>query len=548
MNINNYGKLTSFGAATVNINAFSDTHGSLKLANCALEEMRNRQNDIFCKSEKGKQNILSVSGDWFMDGGKKGYISNPTKETQKYQLDIFNEFVNQIKGMASDTISLFTPGNHEFDGGVELLDDVLSNINADVIVSNLDIENSNGFAKSISGNKIINEKIIEVDDDEDLNIKHKILFLGVSPVNLSTYQPKLDGVKLLDNVSKPQRFVKKEDYETTLKDCKNRINKFRDENPRGIVILMSHTGVNFADTLANESNVDLIFDAHEHKDETRFVNGTPIVALSQNFEKIANAKINISADEMIRKITLQSFSPLHNKTKGILANLYEKLFEKDIKPQYSIQTENKDITSLDIKNIRSGNNYLANFVTDSVLEELKKKDDSIDFFALNATAMRTPLSVSDEKSISPLDIMNVLVGIKEEDGQIMKTDLMGIDIVYLVIDNIIFNKDMPQKNPLIQYSGLIVDKTSILQGLEESMPFEELSKYIIDERTGKPVELYKPYTIANVEKFFNKSSNAAIRKIKDISVYTGDTVQSLFKQHFQNSNGILYAKCDTRIK
>ena len=42
----NYSNQT-FKSATININAFSDTHGELVLANNALEDMRNRQQDIF---------------------------------------------------------------------------------------------------------------------------------------------------------------------------------------------------------------------------------------------------------------------------------------------------------------------------------------------------------------------------------------------------------------------------------------------------------------------------------------------------------------------
>ena len=39
-------KPVSFKSATVSINAFSDTHGELSLANNALEEMRVRKNGV----------------------------------------------------------------------------------------------------------------------------------------------------------------------------------------------------------------------------------------------------------------------------------------------------------------------------------------------------------------------------------------------------------------------------------------------------------------------------------------------------------------------
>jgi hypothetical protein len=46
----------NFKAATININAFSDTHGELLFANNAVEELRRRKKDVFEPQEKGKAN------------------------------------------------------------------------------------------------------------------------------------------------------------------------------------------------------------------------------------------------------------------------------------------------------------------------------------------------------------------------------------------------------------------------------------------------------------------------------------------------------------
>ena len=84
----------NFKAATININAFSDTHGELLLANNAVEELRRRKKDVFEPQEKGKANVTSICGDWFMDGARTGYLTNPEKKNGLFQLDIFNEFMN----------------------------------------------------------------------------------------------------------------------------------------------------------------------------------------------------------------------------------------------------------------------------------------------------------------------------------------------------------------------------------------------------------------------------------------------------------------------
>ena len=538
----------SFKSAHVSINVVSDTHGELLLANSALEEMKKRNRDIFCRNEKGNANVFAVCGDWFMDGGKKGYVSNPQKPLAMFQLEILNEFFNQVKTIADNTTMLFTPGNHEFDGGVPLLDEILSGINAEVIASNLDIEHSQGFSKSIRGNKIFNEKTVEVEDDKNPDLKHKILFLGVMPVNLRMYQKNLQGISLIDLNDKPSAFVDKEDYKETLKFCKERIAEFKKKNPTGIVIFMSHTGAEFSDNLAKESQVDIAFDAHEHKTKTRIVNKTPIIPLSQNFLRVANAKINIDDDGKIDVISLMNFNPSKNTKKGPLFRLYNELLSEDIKKKYTIKSDNPEIGVLDVKGIREGNSFLANFVTDSVLSELKKIDPSIDIFALNSSAIRHPLQISNEPSISSFDVLNVLAGIKEDDGKIMTTEITGAQLVFWVIDNLMFNKIKPQRNPIIHYSGLIIDKQEILKAAEAGRSLDEIAKYIISADTNLPVETDKTYKIANVEKYFNKSQTTEIKEQKKHSEYLGCSVQELFRRHFDTQRDNLYAKCDVRIK
>lgn len=538
----------TFKAATVNINAFSDTHGELYYTNKGLEELRKRKKDVFEPQKRGRRNILAICGDWYMDGARTGYFSNPTKPNGIFQLDILNAFIGQIKKFAPNNITLFTPGNHEFDGGVPLLSKILEKLNAQTIISNLDTENSPAFEDSIKDGKLVSQKIIEVEDDKNPDLKHKVLFLGVCPVNLISYQRNLEGLSLIENVDKGQAKVKKEDYKKTLENFKQRINKFKKENPNGLVVLMSHTGVNFADNLAKESTVDLVLDGHEHKEEIRFVNGTPIVPLSKNFQRIVNAKLNIGDNGELDFVQIKTFSPLENRKKGPLYRFYHTLFKEDIKKLYSIQGEDESIHSLNTKNIRTGNNFLANFVTDSVLFEIKQKDPSIDFFALNSSAIRRDLKLSRQPSISAFDMFNVLSGIKEEDGQIMTTEINGKELAYLIMDNVTFNKEEPNKNPLIHYSGLIVDKTQILEAVEKGEPLENYLKFIIDIRTGEPIKADKTYKIANVEKYFNKSENWYIKSLKEKSEFFGTTVQELFKAHFVKSNGVLYAKCDIRYK
>ena len=540
--------IPNFKAATININAFSDTHGELLYANKGLEELRKRKADVFEPQEKGKVNILTISGDWFMDGGRKGYLTNPTKPNGMFQLDILNVFLEQIKKFVPNNITLFTPGNHEFDGGVPLLAEIFQKLNAQTIISNLDIENSPAFKDSIKDGKLVSQKVLEVEDDKEPSLKHKVLFLGITPVNLVSYQQNLNGVTLTNNVEKAQNKVQPEDYKETLEECKKRITEFKKENPKGLVVLMSHTGVNFADNLARESSVDLVLDGHEHKEDIRIVNGTQIVPLSQNFQRMVNAKFKLDDDGNLDSLNIKTYSPLGNRKKGALFRYYHTLFKQDIKKIYSIRTSNAKAKNLDTQNIRTENNFLANFVTDAIHYEIRRKDPSVDFFALNSSAIRRPLKISMNPTNSSFDVFNVLSGIKDEDGQIMTTSVNGRELAYLIMDNVVFNKEAPNKNPLIHYSGLIIDKTKLLEAVDKGEPLDSYLKFITDIRTGQPIKADKTYKIANVEKYFNKNENGYIKSLKEKSKFLGPSIQELFRQHFVESNGVLHAKCDVRYK
>lgn len=546
--------IPSFSAGIVNINAVSDVHGELKYAGHALECMRT--SDVFEKDEKGKTNVFAVVGDWFMDGGRKGYITNPDKSMQEMQGKILNLFFEGIRTLAKNTSMLFVPGNHEFDAGVEIADKAFSNIDAEILATNLDVDASERLPETKSAGNAIKEKIIEVEDDKNPELKHKVLFLGIMPVNLKFYQKNSDGLALAENIPENQTHVKRKDYEISMNLCKERINKFREENPNGAVVLLSHTGVAFADNLAKESHTDLILDGHEHLTDTRFSNAVPVVPLHMNFLKAVNAKLIFDDNGRLLPPEIKEYHPRSHKEGGMLTRVYQEMFKEDAVPIYSIRSKGDiPIESLDIEGVRLGNNHLANFVTDAVLKEIKKRNPEVDFFAVNSSSIRHSLSLSKEKTVSNFDVMNVLAGITTSDGELYKTKVKGSDLAYMVSENVVFNSNMPEKNTLIQYSGLKVNRNAMLELLNnpsnkkrtECALSRELTKYIIDKSTGKPVEPDKEYVIVNPIKYFNKSPQEQIRKMKDISEPLGYGVKEAFSSFFKNSGNEIIFTPEVRI-
>ena len=502
-------KNINFTGAVLNINSFSDTHGGLENLDTFYRNIDENRDEITLKQEKGNRNVLLIVGDWFMSGATKGYKSKKDANSHYFQIKFFNEFVNLMKQGAKDLTTYFVPGNHETDAGCGEFKRVLKGINAKVLMTNLDFTNSPALKDETDSNKIIRQDILEIEDDKDPNKTHKVLFLGINPINMPYYQKDLEGINFIDKPFKCQAKIKEEDYEDTFNKTVELIENFKKENPKGIVVAALHTGCNFAENLAKKAGgnkINIIFNAHEHKDEIKDINGVKIVDLCQNFEKFTNVKFHINDDGSLEDdIKITEYHPFECKdsrdkaNKGYFAKLFEQEFKKDIAKEYKIATDIPDLTKLDIKGARTQNNYLANFITDSILEEIQKTNPEVDTFAINATAIRRSLSTESGDGVNNLTLLEVLSGIVEKDAGIFKNKVSGATFLDVIMDNLLFNEKMPERNALMQYSGIIIDKKSLLEGYHAGKSANELAQYVTFAKDGNPLDLEKTYIISNVE-------------------------------------------------
>lgn len=197
MQISKVQNFLNFKGATININALSDTHGHLELADSAYQTLI--QNDAFESEEKGKANYLITGGDWFISGDKKGFQSNPNQPLAKFQEIIFNKFIGKIKEDFPNLKVIFCLGNHDDDGGNKLLLDNIKNIDAQTIISNIDLNDPKDFSEALKNGDIIDSKIDFIEDDKDPNLVHAVLNLDVCPINFEYYQKDSKNFGLLDN-------------------------------------------------------------------------------------------------------------------------------------------------------------------------------------------------------------------------------------------------------------------------------------------------------------------------------------------------------------
>lgn len=545
----------SFKGAVLNINSFSDNHGNLDKLDSFYQSFEQNKDELFLPNEKGNQNALVIAGDWFIAGNTKGYKTNKYENSHYFQTFFFNKFIEGLEDFSNNMKTYFIVGNHELDAGVSELKKVLSSICATVLMTNLDFKASPALKPLIDENKIVKKDILEIEDDKNPNLKHKALFLGISPVNMPYYRRNLGGIGFLNEVFKAAKLTQPEDYKETFDAVIAAIEEFKKENPNGLVIVSSHTGVDFAQNLAQKlgkDKVNLILNAHEHGDGTEEVSGVKIVNLNQNFKKYVNAKFFIDDDGTLKSdVQLTSYYPTRKKAEisddNYFDGLYRLVFREDLKIEYQIVPDDSQVKVLSVDDVRVGNNYLANFVVDSILSEIQKTNPEVQIFGINASAIRTSLDTVYGGGANNLQAMNVLNGIVYEEAYVFKNEVTGLMLLDLVLENLLFNETAPERNPIMHYCGLVIEKSALLEGYHKGKSAEYLSSFV-KTTDGKPLDLKEIYTVANVEKYFKKSKKPLIHEILySEAVPLHLNARELFIAYLNENKDGLKVKCDNRI-
>lgn len=533
----------SFKGAQMSITAFSDTHGQLEDIGSFWEEIEKNKDDIFLKEGKGKKDVVAVAGDWFMAGNVKGYKSNPDYNSQKYQLLFFNKLMKMFSRMSKSITSIFTIGNHELDAGFEEFSKCARKLNSQIVSTNVDLESSD-----VLKHHALRSKTIEIQDDKDPSLVHKVLFLGVSPGNMSYYNKKLEGIKFLDDVYKPQSKITPDEVKNSINAVKKEIEEFKKENPKGAIVLLDHFGGTFQDELLRQKlPVNVILSAHEHLDYDELKGSALIVKLFQNFKKFENVKINFDDNGDLSGIKTHAYYPKGLSGTNEMQDFYERVFKKDIEQSYSIPARD-GICDLELKGVRYKNSYLANYITDVILNRIQKRIPETDFFALNASAIRGPLKTKEGGEVNNINILLTLNGIRNEDANIMLSRVTGREILYMIAENVMSNAQSREKNPLNHYSGLSYNKTMLIKGIQMGLDEKNLISFIRD-KNGEPLDLDREYLLANVEKFFLKSKNPFIKELytSNRTAMTLLNAKEEFKKHFEENLNEVSASKEIRV-
>lgn len=542
----------NFEGARANYVANADNHANLRTLGDLYGTIKDNKEDIFesynPKDYDSTLNIYANAGDFFVNPSQKGWLTkgktleDETKNLTNgdVQADFFNKFVSDVQALTLSNghfAANYTPGNHDFDGGDKMFYDIVNEIgrfgNVDTIVSNFSFVNSPALKKDFDKqfSHFYSKKIYTIPDDKG-GEPHKLLALGVTIPSMEFYNPELlKETKFLEHTGIKDVKIEEDDLRKTFLRTNNMIKRFKDENPKGAVVLASHTGRRISEMFAkNVPDIDIILDGHGHTDETTIMGKTHILSLGQDNQFFKTFRINFDDDGNFTIDDIKKYdTKKHNDND--LAKKLDNDYAKDIMP--ILETPKGLDFSYD-KSIRYSNSHLANVLTSMTKNALNEvSDEKIDIMGIQSSIIRGGL----KNGSTNMDILKIFDGVSEDLSGVMTGKVLGSTLATIVYENIRDNLAKPDRNTIIHWSDLRINR-SAMQELKD-LDFVEfvqkcLGKPLIEIRNDKgdfvPLNYDKTYTIAIADKYLKKNDIEMPRRIRDNFKPTGETYNTLFNK------------------
>lgn len=559
----------AFGASQVNIMAVSDVHGRMKDIEGLCDNFQSNLATIFPdKDMKSTLNVFAIAGDWFMNPGQKGFASDRTKTAAYYQTLFLDKFIETVKNKVPGLKTVFTPGNHCLEGGDRLLLNNIKDSDLTTIISNANLENSSAVKElsALEREKVKQYQILEVPDDKNPNVKNKVLVMGVVVPGIDYYNPKMvEGIDIIDRKSKTEISIEEHELKQTYDVFNKLIKEFKTENPKGAVVMMSHTGNRISEMFANRvDDIDIILNAHDHENKEiiyKHMNGkeTKVISLWQNCKKLEAVKLHFDDNGNLDNLKGHYATTLYThdapKTENNpFGKLYKDCFDADNKPFVSIHDPN-GADSLEIENIRYDNNALANLMTDGILKVIKKTYPETVAFSITSSAFRQELPTAKNRAATNMEVMNLLSGSIESLSQICVGKMTGKELSAVILENLQDNLKDKHRNTIMQWSGVIIDKAGIDSAISTGKAVrktdtQSIYKYIqIKNENGEyeQIQPNKDYQIAFPNKFFIRSKDPAMKAKESEFIHTNRNMTELFDEYIDDNNGKLKVPTEVRI-
>ena len=540
-----------FKGARINIVANSDNHGNITSLAQFYNTIKENEEDIFKESNKESTlNLYINAGDFFINGAKGGFRTNPNLTNMDVQKDFFQLLIEKVRKVANKkqwlkecedgnlkpsehkTVdkpvnfhALYTPGNHCYDGGDTMLYDALKSVNGvSVVMSNIDEENSpaiEAYDFDKKGSNFVTSKEFEIADDTYKHKKHHLMVLGATIPAMDFYNPGLlKQTRFVDANSGKDSSMEKKHIAKTIEALKEKTLDFKKRYPDGIIILASHMGTRLSKIVRDEiPQINEILDGHKH-DVATFQKGDSFVSSQGQDNKIIKS-ISLYIDDF-GDIERESFvfTTDQHKLGETEYNAFKRMLTGNEtgtisqKQRECYQAESQPIVQIsDTDNIRNMNNVLytpdiryansllANFLTTALKESISKVPgcEDVDVVGVQSSIIRGGL----QDGASNLDLMKVFDGVSEKLSNVKVGNVTGNELFFIVLENIKDNIADKTRNTIIQWSDIQVNRTEIEKELNRIK--DEYYQEAKAEYTKKA--LYSKAAEAEIQKNAKKAFN-----------------------------------------
>ncbi len=568
-----------FNGARINIVENSDNHGNLNNLPDFYNAIKQNGGDIFQKAEDPSTlNLYINAGDFFMNPSKTGWMSCPEKSNGDVQRDFLQLLIQKIKKVANTGCfnineaekkkgnksnlqarfdALYTPGNHCYDGGDEMLYKLLGSIEGlTTVITNIEQKKSPFLQGELDkpGSNFATKKIYEIPDDKDPKKSHHLMVLGAVIPAMGFYNPDLlKGTEFLDEKGLKDTKMGKDDILRTIDAIKAEVEAFRAEHPKGIIILSSHMGTKLSKIIRDEvPGIAEILDAHKHDIVTTSnKNGTNISSLGMDNDIVKAISIIINDEGEIEERESRTYASEQyrleeeewpqNSIYRMLMNNYE----EDHKPLVKIFGGSLGVQAFEYRpNIRSANSNLANFLTTSVkraIVEIPGQQD-VDLVGIQSSIIRGGLKHGSNN----FDLFKVFDGVSEDLSDVKVGTINGKELTGLIIENVKDNIQDPKRNTIIHWSDIRINRGEMAKILKAD---PDASDDVLAEHIGirqlrhaifKPIVPDRNYKIAIADKYLKKTDIKTPALIADRFTSIGQTYHTLFKSYLENITSRYY--------
>lgn len=529
----------NFRGARGNLLVIGDVHGNTTNLPRLLKTIENNASEIFPKSnEASTANFFAIVGDWFINLSKKGFLTHPEITNGDLQNVALLKLIDNIKitlrnlaaksnpsVLKNELNVLFTLGNHDLDGGDSKILDIMRKNPMISLVTNMNLEKSPKVREAMfMSDKIVKSAIYSIPDDKNPKLEHKILFVGTTIPSMDFYNPGIcKGLEFYDNSNQKDTSYLEKDLQGTINAVRTEVERFKQANSKGAVVLMSHMGERISEIIRkNVPQINHILNGHDHKNTQSNIGKTSINSLGKDNEMIKSINFEFDDNGDLIKSTMIPYFTETTLPDGLETHPFQlflnNFLEKDLTPLISIEEVKKEqplvpkeeyldkIFNYELSNLGIDNKKVRDYLSKNeefrnlLLQKVKNEIDDIErvpqgidrlsygneiryqnSYLMNyltsaikriireqydsdifTVAIQSSIIRGDLKDgANNLQVMKVFDGVSEDLSNIKVGNVSGKALVGIITENILDNLKSPTRNTIIHWSDVQINKSLI---------------------------------------------------------------------------------------